>query len=410
MTTRRDFYAEADPHSRGPLAGVRVVELTTTWAGPMCGCMLADFGAEVVKVEHPAGEVARRSPPFLPGTDPPVSFMQATVNRNKRSLTLDLHHAEGRDVFRRLVASADILVENFRPGTLDRWGIGWTELRAMRHDLILVSISGYGQYGRDHERVGYDPLAQAASGYLSLNGSPDGPPVKSPTFLGDDLSGLHGALAALAALHHRTMTGEGQRIDVSLLDTMLFQSNGYPTLGAMDVPMPRLGNEFRIAAPANTYACRDGLVMAGVLIDAHWVRLARLIGRPELADDPGYATTPARIARRDAVNQLMADWFAGHEVAEVMTLFEAEGIPLAPVRTYAEAARDPHVADREMLQPTDVEGTPDLPIVGPPAKFSHTPTRVRTGAPALGADTDAILDELGYEADERVGFRSRGIV
>jgi formyl-CoA transferase len=407
---KSEFYREARQDLSGPLAGVRVVELTTTWAGPMAGCILADFGADVIKVEHPAGEVARRSPPLLPGTSPPVSFMQATLNRNKRSLTLDLHAPRGREIFLDLCGRADIVVENFRPGALDGWGVGYRELRARKHDLILVSISGFGQYGRDHDRAGYDPLAQAASGFLSLNGSPDGEPVKAPTFLGDDLSGLHAALAAMAALRHRDRTGEGQHVDISLLDSILFQSTGYLTLGAMDVELPRLGNQFRIAAPANVYKCRDGSAMVGVLVDAHWKRLARAIGRPELADDPGYATTAARIARRAQVDALVADWMAQRTVAEAEALLLAEGLPIAPVRTYAEAARDPHVADREMLQATTVEGNPRIPIVGPAAKFSRTPVRVRSGAPALGAHNDEILAELGVDPAERAELKKSGVI
>ncbi len=397
---RSEFYREADRSSTGPLRGLRVVELTTTWAGPMCGCLLADMGADVIKVEHPDGEVARRSPPFLPGTDPPVSFMQATVNRNKRSLTLDLHDPRGREIFHRLAAGADVVIENFRPGTLERWGIGWQALRAMKQDLVLVSISGFGQYGQDHDRAGYDPLAQAASGFLSLNGDPDGDPVKSPTFLGDDLGGLHAALAALAALRHRDLTGEGQHVDVALLDAMLFQSTGYLTLGALGDELPRMGNQFRIAAPARTYRCRDGQVMAGVLTDAHWKLLAAVIGRPELADDPSYATAPARIARRDAVDRLVADWMAERTVADAETAFVTVGLPIAPVRSYAQAAVHPHTIDREMLQPIETEGNPRLPIVGPAAKFSRTPTRVRSGAPALGAHTEQILGELGLSEEE----------
>lgn len=407
---RADFYRDAREGHPGPLAGVRVVELTTTWAGPMCGCLLADMGADVIKVEHPDGEIARRSPPMLPGTDPAVSFMHATVNRNKRSVTLDLHDARGRNLFRRLAATADIVVENFRPGALDDWGVGWDALRAMKHDLILVSISGFGQYGPDHDRAGYDPLAQAASGFLSLNGDPEGEPVKSPTFLGDDLGGLHAALAALAALRHRDTTGEGQHVDVALLDAMLFQSTGYLTLGALDVDLPRMGNQFRIAAPATTFSCRDGRVMAGVLTDAHWRRLAHLLGRGELAEDPGYATAPARIARRDAVDGMVAEWMAERTVAEAETAWVAVGLPIAPVRTYAEAARHPHTAERAMLQPTATEGNPALPIVGPAAKFSRTPTRVRTGAPSLGEHTDEILAELGAPEAEREALRRERIV
>jgi formyl-CoA transferase len=406
---RSEFFREARYDRPGPLAGLRVVELTTTWSGPMAGCLLADLGADVIKVEDPKGEVARRVPPLLPGTAAPVSFMHASVNRNKRSLTLDLHDARAREILMRLVARTDVVIENFRPGTLDRFGLGFGAMRAMKHDLVLVSISGFGQYGPDHERAGYDPLAQAASGWMSLNGEPDRGPVKAPTFLADDLAGLHAALAALAALHHRDLTGEGQHVDVALLDSLLFQSNGYLTLGALGDELPRMGNQFRIAAPANTYRCRDGSLTGGVLVDAHWKVLARLIGRPELADDPGYATTQPRITRREAVDGLLRDWLAQRNVAEAEELLLGAGLPFARVRSYAEAARDPHVRERDMLQETPVEGA-RVPLTGPAAKFSRTPTWIRSGPPALGADTEAILEELGVSAEERALLRGGGIV
>jgi formyl-CoA transferase len=407
---KSDFYREARRDLPGPLAGVRVVEATTTWAGPMCGCLLADFGADVIKVEHPEGDVARRAPPHLPGTRESLSAMQVTVNRNKRSLALDLREPRGRDLFLRLATTADLVVENFRPGTLDRLGLGYGELRAMNADLILVSISGFGQFGRDCERPGYDPMAQAASGFLSLNGSPEGEPVKAPTYLGDDLAGLHAALAALAALRHRDRTGEGQHVDVSLLDAMLFQTPGYLTLGALGAPLPRLGNQFRIGAPANVYRCSDGHVMAGVLLDAHWRILARLLGRPELAEDPSYASAAARLARRDIVDGLLAEWMARHSVAQVVEQWVSAGLPIAPVRSYEQAAHDPHVREREMLQEVDVEGQRGVPIVGPAAKFSRTPTSVRSGAPALGAHTDQILAELGVDAEEREALRRDRVI
>jgi formyl-CoA transferase len=406
---KSEFFREARRDTAGPLAGVRVLEATTTWAGPMCGCLLADFGADVVKVEHPAGEIARRSPPFLPGTDPPLSFMHETVNRNKRSLALDLHGEAGRALFVRLAARCDVVIENFRPGTADEWGIGYAAVRAVRPDVIYVSISGFGQWGPDHDRVGYDPLAQAASGFLSLNGSPGGEPVKSPTFLADDLAGLHAALAALAALHHRDRTGEGQHIDVALLDAMLFQSTGYLTLGAMGVALPRLGNQFRVAAPANTYPTRDGLILTGVLLDAHWRRLAELLGRPELSSDPRYATALARIARRDDVDALVADWTRARTNAEALAALCEASIPAAPVRSYAEAAADPHVRARDMLQEVE-RGGARVPITGPAAKLSRTPARVRFAAREIGADSEAVLAELGVDREERRALRDAGVI
>ncbi|MGH0031235.1 MAG: CaiB/BaiF CoA transferase family protein [Myxococcota bacterium] len=407
---KSEFFREARRDGTGPLAGLRVLEATTTWAGPMCGCMLADHGADVVKVEHPGGEIARRSPPFLPGTNPPLSFMHATVNRNKRSLALDLRNPRGRDLFLDLAERSDVVIQNFRPGTLDAWGVGYDAVRARRPDVVYVSISGFGQYGPLSDRVGYDPLAQAASGFLSLNGSPDGEPVKSPTFLADDLAGVHAAFATLSALRHRDATGEGQHVDVSLLDAMLFQSTGYLTLGAMGADLPRLGNEFRVAAPANTYLCRDGRIMAGVLLDSHWKKLARALGRPEAADDPRYATALERIARRREVDGWLGAWAAERTVGDAVAELAELGIPAAPVRSYAEAARDPHVEARGMLRTLpQEEGTP-VPVTGPPAKLSRTPVDVRSAAPGLGAHTDEVLAELGLDAAARDALHAAGVV
>ncbi len=407
---RSEFYRDARRDLTGPLEGVRVVEATTTWAGPMCGCIFADLGADVIKVEMPGGEVARRLPPMLPGTNPPLSFMHQTGNRNKRSVTLDLRVATGAELFRKLVATADVVVENFRPGTMQGWGLGYDELSALKPDLVYVSISGFGQWGPEHDRAGYDPIAQAASGWLSLNGDPESEPVKAPTFLGDDLGGLHGAIAALAALHHRDRRGEGQYIDVALLDALLFQSNGYPTLAAMGVPLPRMGSQFVVAAPAGVYRCRDGYVLAGVLLDAHWKILARLIGHPELADHADYATAGVRIARRDEVNALMDAYLAERNTDEIVRTFLKQRLPISPVRSYADASSDPHVLEREMLQLTTLEDGSQAPIVGPAAKFSRTPLRVRSGAPALGAHSDAILEELGIGAAAREELRAKGVI
>lgn len=402
---KQEFYQDARSDLAGPLAGVRVLDVTTTWAGPMCACVLADFGADVIKVELPEGEVGRRLPPMLPSGE---SFAHATVNRNKRGMSLDLRLDEGREVFRKLVAGCDVVVENFRPGTLDDWGLGYRDLREVRSDLIFVSISGWGQFGPEHDRAGYDPLAQAASGFISLNGARDGNPVKAPTFLGDDLAGLHGALGALAALHHRRETGEGQHVDVALLDGLLFQSNGFLTLGALDILCPRMGNEYGFAVPANVYECRDGLVYIGVVLDNHWKELAQVMGHSELAEELG--TAQARLANRDRLNELTAAFCAGQNTEKLIDTLVAAGLPVARVRSYSETARDAHVRSRDMLQEvTAVDGT-KLPITGPAVKFSRTPTRVRFAAPALGADDDAILAELGLAPEEIEALRVRGIV
>ncbi len=407
---KADFYRNARRDLTGPLDGVRVIDATTSWAGPMCACILADLGADVVKVEAREGEVSRRIPPFLSGHDQQISFAQATVNRNKRSLTLDLRRPEGRDLFLKLAQRSDIIVQNFRPGTFAKWGIGYEDVRAVKPDIVYVSISGYGQFGEIHDRVAYDPLAQAMSGFISMNGTPDGPPVKAPTWICDDLGGLHGAIGALSALRHRDRTGEGQHVDVAMLDAMMFQSNGFLTLGAMGLELKRMGNEIPFAVPTNTYQCRDGLVMAGVLLDTHWKVLARMAGRDDLADDPDYATIPGRMKNRAVCDAMFANWCGARTVEQAVNECAEVGIACAKVRTYAEAACDPHTHERDMLQDVPQEDGKTAQITGPAAKFSRTPTRVRSGAARLGAHTDEVLEELGIDAEARERLRSAGII
>ena len=386
---KQAFYATARTDVRGPLHGIKVVEATTTWAGPMAACLLADFGATVVKVEHPAGEVCRKLPPMLP--DSALSMAHETVNRNKRNVSLDLRKPQGREMFLALCRDADIVVENFKPGTLAGWGVGYADVAAVKPDIIYVSVSGYGQFGPLSDRPAYDPIAQNFTGWTSLNGDPAGGPTKAPTFLGDDLAGMHGALGALAALQHRNRTGEGQHVDVALIDGLLYQSNGNLTAGALGMPLTRYGNQFALAAPVNVYRCSDGSIYGGVLLDSHWRALCGLLERPDLAS----LVNAERIARRDELDGLVAAWCAAHSVAEVTALWTEAGITVTRVQSYADASAHPHVAARDMLQPTTLVDGSTVPLTGPAAKFSRTPTRVHEPAASLGQHNAEIYGELG---------------
>ena len=404
---KEEFYKDARTDLTGPLAGVRVLEVTTTWAGPMCGTVLADLGADVIKVEIPSGDVGRAIFPMLPGTE--VGFAHATVNRNKRAMALDIRMPKGRDICRELAKRSDIMLENFKVGTMQRYGLGFEDICAVKPDIVYVSITGWGQFGPRHAGAGYDPLAQAASGFMSVNGSPDGLPTKAGTFLADDLGGLHGALGAMAALRHRDQTGEGQHVDVSLQDAMLFQSNGLPTLGAMGVAPGRMGNEFGFAVPANVYECQDGPVYVGILLDTHWQILTSILEQPDLADNPAFATREARAMNRDVCNMMLGDWLAARTREQAMAILLEHGLPVAPVQTFVEAAQDPHVLARDMLQPTEFDDGTSAPITGPATKFSRTPTRVRTAAARIGQHTGEILDELELSSEHQRRLSDDGI-
>ena len=405
---KTDFYRNARTDLPGPLSGIRVLEATTTWAGPMCAAVLADFGADVVKVEIPSGDVSRSVPPNLPGTQ--VSFMHATVNRNKRALSLDVRTEQGRDIFLKLGASADVIVENFKVGTMTGYGLGYEQLCVVKPDIVYVSITGWGQFGPNHTAAGYDPLAQASSGFMSITGSPDGPPTKAGTYLADDLGGLHGALGAMAALRHRDQTGEGQHVDVALQDALLFQSNGLPTLGAMGVQPERTGNEFGSAVPANVFECLDGAVFAGVLLDTHWRALAPIIGEPDLADHVSFATRHERVINREPCNIMLGNWLASRTREEAISTLREAGLPIASVNTYPEAAADPHVLERDMLQQTKLHNGVTAPITGPAVKFSRTPTRVRSCAPEIGEHNAEILTSIGLDAKDQQALSASGVI
>lgn len=404
---RAEFYADARDDLTGPLAGIRVLDVTKVWSGPMAGCVLADLGADVIRVEMP-GNREDLVPPEIPGTG--LSWFRQSVNRNKRSVGLNLRVPEARAVLLDLVRTADVLLENYRPGTLARWGLGYHDCRAIRSNIVYVSISGWGQYGPDHDRPGYDPITQAAAGWMSVNGEPDGAPVRAPTFIADDIAGLHGALGALAALRHRDHTGEGQHVDVSMLDSLLFQSSGFLTLGATGADPQRLGDETASFAPANSFPCVDGRVYLAAPRDRHWRLLAELIGRPDLARAAGFATNRERLANRVQVNRVITEWTEQHSVAHVVATLDTAGLTVAKVRSFAEAARDPHVLERDMLLATELSNGTTAPLVGPPVKLSRTPTGIRGAAPESGAHTDELLAEIGVDEASRARLRELGAI
>jgi len=386
-----EFFRDARAGSTGPLAGTRVLGVTKVWSGPLATCVLADLGADVIDVELPGGRDGE-VPPVIPGTS--LSWFRETVHRNKRSIGLDLRSADDRATFLRLVATADIVLENYKPGTLDSWGAGFQDCRAVRPDVIFVSVSGWGQYGPNQGLPAYDPVIQAAGGWMALNGEPGGAPLRAPTFLADELAGLHASIGALAALAHRARTGEGQHVDVSMMDSLLFSSSGLPTLAATGAEPQRWGNETDFVVPCSVYSCRDGHIYLAVALNKHWRALAELIGRAELARAPGYRTNPERLGNRKAINDLVAGWCRDRTLGECLALLSGQGLVVSPVRTLAEAVEDPHVAVRQMLQPTRLSDGSMAPLVGPPVKFSRTPTRIRHAAPVAGADTAEVLGEL----------------
>jgi crotonobetainyl-CoA:carnitine CoA-transferase CaiB-like acyl-CoA transferase len=406
---KAEFYRRARRDVAGPLEGITVIEATTSWAGPMAGCLLADYGALVIKVEHPTGEVARRLVPRFPVGEK-LGVPHETVNRNKRNVTLDLETPEGRELFLALAVTADAVIENFRAGTLARWGVGYEDVRAVNEDIVYTSISGFGQFGPNCDRPAYDPLAQHFCGWAALNGEPAGEPVKAPTFLGDDLSGLHAALATLAALRHRDRTGEGQHVDVALTDCLFFQSNGHLTSGAMGIPVQRWGNQFEVAAPANRYTCRDGWVFIGVLIDSQWRRIAHAMRQPALAEDERFTTIAARLKHRAEADALVAQWCVAHTVEEVVAAAVEAGVPVTKVNTFAEVAKDPQVHERDMLIRTRLCDGAEVPLTGPAAKFSRTPVGIRTPAEPLGASTADVLGKLGYSAAQCAQLRNKGVI
>jgi crotonobetainyl-CoA:carnitine CoA-transferase CaiB-like acyl-CoA transferase len=394
--------------AQGPLSGVRVVDLTRILSGPFCSMLLGDLGADVVKVEAPGkGDHVRGQGVIRDG----LSWYFAQFNRNKRSLTLDLRSDEGRAVLERLVARADILCENFRPGVLDEMGFTEARLRALNPGLIVASVNGYGSDGPYRDRPAFDFIAQAMSGLMAANGTPESGPLRAAPPITDLVAGLYAALAAVAALRGREAGGPGQRVEASMTYSMMSMM-AYLTAGTLatgEEPVPT-GNDHPVASPYGLFAASDGQVAVAPSTAPILRRFLGAIGLKALLADDRFDTNAKRVARRAEINALIDAAMARETQAHWIERLNAAGVPCGRVLSVGEALADPQAAAQEMVLDVPHPGHGTVRMTGFPMKLSATPSTVRRPAPDLGADTEAVLAEAGFDAAEIAGLRERGIV
>jgi len=390
-----------------PLSGLRVLDLATLFAGPLAATMLGDFGAEVIKVEHPTKpDPCRGHGPSKDG----VGLWWKLLGRNKRTITLDLSKPGGRDTLLRLAATADVIIENFRPGTLEKWDLGWVELAAANPQLVLARVTAFGQFGPYAHRPGFGTLAEAMSGFAAITGEPDAPPTLPPFGLADSIAGLATAYAVMTALAARDRTGEGQVVDMAIIEPILTalgpQPLWYDQLGHVQ---PRTGNRSQNNAPRNTYRTADGSWVA-VSTSAQSIaeRVMRLVGHPELIDEPWFATGADRAKHADVLDAAVGDWIAQRTRTEVLAAFEKAEAAVAPIQDVRNVMTDPQ------YQALDTITTVDDPELGPLRmqnvlfRLSATPGAIRWPGRPHGADTDAVLTELGLTEAELTSLRQAG--
>ncbi|MGW2463093.1 CaiB/BaiF CoA transferase family protein [Streptomyces sp. NPDC001761] len=394
-------------HTSPALDGLRVLDLATLFAGPMAATLLGDFGAEVIKVEHPRRpDPSRGHGPAKDG----VGLWWKVLGRNKRAVTLDLSTSGGRTTLLRLAATADVVIENFRPGTLEKWGLGWPELSAANPRLVLARVTAFGQFGPYAHRPGFGTLAEAMSGFAAVTGEPDAPPTLPPFGLADSIAGLATAYAVLTALAARERTGTGQTVDMAIIEPILSvlgpHATWYDQLGYVQ---QRTGNRSANNAPRNTYRTADGTWVA-VSTSAQSVaeRVLRLVGRPDLIEEPWFATGADRAAHADVLDEAVGSWIAGRTRAEVLAAFEKAEAAVAPVQDVRDVLVDPQ------YQALDTVTTVDDPELGPLRmqnvlfRLSATPGAIRWAGRPHGADTDAVLTELGLTPDAIAALRAEG--
>ena len=384
----------------GPLAGVNVIDLTHVMAGPTCTLMLADMGAEVIKIEKlPGGDDSRQSvPPKIGGEA--ASFLM--MNRNKRGVVLDLKSPRGAEILRRLVRTADVLVENFAPGVIDRLGFGYEALRQENPGLVYCSLSGFGRTGPYRARRGFDLVAQAMSGIMTFTGDrPDSPPVKCGAPLSDITAGILAAMGILAAYTHRLKTGEGQWVETSLFEAALVQTYWQAAIALATGTAPRaMGSAHPLNAPYQAFEAADGWIVVGGANQKNWLRLLDVLGAPELARDPRFVDNPARMANLAALASELGRRFKAKPAAVWLDALDRSGVPCGPVQDMLEALADPQTIARQMVVEVPHATLGTVKTLGLPVKFSKTPGGLRRGAPLYGEHTREVLAECGFGADD----------
>ena len=388
----------------GPLAGLRVLELGQLVAGPFCGKTLADFGAEVVKIEPPGeGDPLRKWRRMRNGT----SLWWQVQSRNKKSVTCDLRRPEGQEIVRRLARRSHIVIENFRPGALEKWNLGWDALSRENPKLVLVRISGYGQTGPYRSRPGFAAIAEGMAGFRYVTGFPDRPPARPNLSIGDTIASLHGVIGALMALH----SGKGQIVDVALYEAMFnCMESLLPEYDADGYVRERTGSTLPGIAPSNLYPCKEGYVLIAGNADSLYHRLMSAIGRTDLRDDPALARNDGRAAQMERIDAAISAWTREKHMTEILEIMEKAEVPAGRIYSAADIAADPHYAARGMLEKVIANDGEPLKVPGVVPKLSATPGAIRAAAPKLGEHTEAVLKELGYDPAQIAGLRKAAVI
>ncbi len=393
-----------------PLQGVKVVELGQLIAGPFAGKTLGDFGAEVIKIEPPGeGDPLRTWRKIYRGT----SVWWQMQSRNKQSVVLDLRHPKGQEIARRLIREADVVIENFRPRTMEGWGLGWEDLSKLNPGLIMLRISGYGQTGPYRDRPGFGVIGEAMGGLRYVTGEPGRPPVRVGVSIGDSLASLHGVIGVLLALYHRKANGgAGQYIDVALYEAVFnMMESLLPEYDAFGVIRERTGSAIPGIAPTNAYPCKDDeYVLVAGNGDSIFKRLMEAIGRSDLANDPELAHNEGRVRRVEEIDAAIAAWTAPRTIDEILQVMTKAKVPAGRIYSAKDIAEDPHYAVRGMIERIVTRDGLELNVPGVVPKLSETPGSIRSTAPGLGEDTEAVLQRLGYSAEQIAALRAEKII